>query len=547
MPSSSPSPTIRRVSPDRLLALAVLMTARRLVQRITFTLAGLLAAFVDASAGEPPAARAGRADPVAVASPAPPEAAEEAAAMSTAADAAPTAPADPPVTEPAPEKPRDYYVRARGYRIVPETDPPRYVRDAPKTGYSFLQSADWLDIGLEHRTRFEYRQNSFLRTPQKGKDYPFLLRTRLYLGVKDKLDPFRFVVELQDSRWENSQYPSTNREVNEFEPIQMYGELYFKDLLGADRPLYVRGGRMAFELLDRRLIANNEFRNTTNNFQGVRVRAGQETNDWFVDLLALQPINRLMYEFDETVEGQWFYGIVGSIQRWSDVATVQPYWLGLTQFDSETAPTEDDRFSIQTLGTRAYGIVGKTGWDWDVDLAYQFGSATDDRQQNAWASAYEVGYTVESWSWKPRFSGFFGFGSGDLSPNDDEANTFNALFGFNQPWSRNDYFSWDNAIMPKVRVEFRPHADVQVEAGYGAFWLASSKAPWARAQLSDPTGKSGSWLGNEYDVRIRYRLWKHIFFDTSYARFDPGTFPKNLGKGLSSNFVYFQVSLQPYE
>ena len=85
------------------------------------------------------------------------------------------------------------------------------------------------------------------------------------------------VVEYQDSRWENSQYPSTNREVNENEPIQMYGELHFKNALGEGQPLYIRGGRMAFELVDRRLIANNEFRNTTNNFQGVRIHLKADT------------------------------------------------------------------------------------------------------------------------------------------------------------------------------------------------------------------------------------------------------------------------------
>ena len=159
----------------------------------------------------------------------------------------------------------DYYVKPRGYRIIPETDPPRYVRNAAKTGFELLEDLDWLDLGLENRTRFEYRQNSFLRTPQEGWEYPFLLRTRLYVGVHDIIDPFRFAFEFQDSRWENSNYPNTNREVNEREPIQMYGEFHWKDALGDDKPVYIRGGRMAFELLDRRLVANNEFRNTSNN------------------------------------------------------------------------------------------------------------------------------------------------------------------------------------------------------------------------------------------------------------------------------------------
>lgn len=443
--------------------------------------------------------------------------------------------------------PRDYYVKPRGYRIIPESDPPRYVRNGAKTGLSILENATWLDLGIEHRMRYEYREDSFLRTPQNSVDNPFYLRSRLFVGVKDILDPFRMAIEFQDSRWENSKYKNTNREVNETELIQMYGELHFKDAYGKGKPIWIRGGRMAFELLDRRLVANNEFRNTSNNFQGVRAHAGTQTQQFEVDVLALQPINRLLYEFDEEVDNLWFYGAVGSVRRWSEYATIQPYWFGLTQGEAEeVAPTEDDTYSIQTIGIRNYGIIAKN-WDWDVDLAYQWGTWKKDLDQNAWASALEVGYTFLETPWTPRLSGFFGYGSGDRDPDDAENNNFNSLYGFNQPWSRNDYFSWDNSIQPKFRVELAPTPDLLIDAGFGAFWLASSRAPWSRAELSDSSGRSGNWLGTEYDIRARYRIFKRIFLEASYSRFNPGSFPTDLGKDESSNFFYMQVSLNPFE
>jgi hypothetical protein len=263
-------------------------------------------------------------------------------------------------------------------------------------------------------------------------------------------------------------------------------------------------------------------------------------------MLGMQPLDRLLYNFDKPVRGLWFYGLVGNWKRWSQYATIQPYWLGLTQNSSKKADDPDDTYSIQTTGVRSYGVVGQTGWDWDVDLAYQFGTWKKDQTQNAWASALEVGYTVEDWSWRPRFSGFFGYGSGDRNPNDSTNNSFNALYGFNQPWSRNDYFSWDNGIMPKARIEATPVKDLYVDLGYGAFWLASARAPWQRAELSDPTGRSGNWLGNEFDVRLRYRIWQRIQVEASYSRFNPGTFPKDQGKGLDSNFFYLQVTTSAF-
>jgi len=453
----------------------------------------------------------------------------------------------PAAAVPGQPAPRDYYVKPRGYRIIPETDPPRYVRNAAKTGVGFLKDATWLDIGLESRTRFEYRENSFLRTPQPNWDYPFLLRNRLFIGVHDIIDPFRFAVEFQDSRWENSNYENTNREVNEREPIQMYGELHFKNALGKDQPFWIRGGRMAFELNDRRLVANNEFRNTSNNFQGIRMHAGKQTQQWEADLIALQPINRLMYQFDQATHNLWFYGGTLSIRRWSEYTTIQPYWFGLTQgLDEEAAETEADTYSFQTTGLRNYGIIAKN-WDWDVNMVYQFGKNKKDLTQHAWAGDVEFGYTFLDSPWVPRVSGFFGYGSGDKDPNDDQNNNFNALYGFNQPWSRNDYFSWDNSIQPKFRVEAAPTPDFLIDAGFGAFWLASARAPWSRAELSNPNGTSGTWLGTEYDIRLRYRVFKRIYLEGSYSRFNPGSFPTDLGKSLPSNFFYMQVAVNPFE
>lgn len=469
--------------------------------------------------------------------PAPPEIEDDATGEPGPAARAPATTTVPPA--PASAVTRDYYVKPRGYRIIPDGPLPRYVRDAASTGIPVLDTAPWLDVGLDFRMRFEYRENSFLRTPQAGLDEPVLLRTRLFVGIKKLADPLRFAVELQDSRVENTIYPPTNREVNEYEPIQLYGELYFDDGFGTGSPIWARGGRMAFELVDRRLIAANEFRNTTNTFQGLRVHRGRETDEWDLDLLALQPLDRLLYQYDQPFDGLWLYGGAASWRRWSAIATIQPYWFGLTQQKTDEKPHGD--FSIQTTGVRAYGIVGRTGWDWDADVVYQWGDWVNGQRQNAGAFALELGYTVEGWSWLPRASAFFGYGTGDRDPNDNQNNSFNSLYGFNQPWSRNDYFSWDNAIMPKARLQITGVKDLLVDLGYGAFWLASATAAWQRAQLRDPTGQSGNFLGNEYDVRIRYWLFGRLQLECSYSYFDPGGFPTRLGKPLASNFFYVQL------
>jgi hypothetical protein len=66
---------------------------------------------------------------------------------------------------------------------------------------------------------------------------------------------------------------------------------------------------------------DNEFRNTTNNFLGYRVRFGKKQNDWDLDTFALQPLGTLEIPMGQNDEDTWFYGGVLSIRRWSEFIT----------------------------------------------------------------------------------------------------------------------------------------------------------------------------------------------------------------------------------
>lgn len=76
-----------------------------------------------------------------------------------------------------------YFQRARSYSTHPESDPPRYVRNLAKTEYEAFRNLDWLDAGIDHRTRYELR-NDDIRRNQVLTDHQFLLRTRAYIGIE---------------------------------------------------------------------------------------------------------------------------------------------------------------------------------------------------------------------------------------------------------------------------------------------------------------------------------------------------------------------------
>ena len=437
---------------------------------------------------------------------------------------------------------RSYYVDARSYGTRRETEPPRYVRNVGKLGIAGLEDYTWLDIGLDYRLRYEFRDHDLRRPPGTGLDQPVLLRTRLYLGVREAIDPVRFYVELEDANRYNSQFPRDNRDVNQFEPIQAIGELYFEDALGPDRPFSLRGGRMAFEFLDRRLIGRNDWRNTTNTFQGFRVTLGKESNDWQVDLLGLQPLERLLYDVDRPNTAQWFVAAIGNWRRWSDLITLQPYWLVLLQNDSKGGVPRQ----IQSPALRFYGVVPNSDFDYDVDGVLQFGDSGDQRHR-ALGLTTEVGYTWMDNAWRPRLSLFYGYGSGDENPNDNVNQRFERFFGFARPWSADDYMEWSNISTPKIRLEARPHERVRMDTGWSAYWLASRTDLWRNANLRDPTGQSGDFMGHEFDIRALIAINPRIAANVGYAHFFTGDFPRNLGKGRDSDFFYVEIAINAFE
>jgi hypothetical protein len=441
------------------------------------------------------------------------------------------------------KKSTSYYRPSNSYATNPESDPPRYVRRLSETGIEAFKDINWLDIGFEFRTRYEMRHDDFRRV-EAGFDNPFFLRSRAYLGIREILDPFRFAVEFQDSRVYNNRFPTTDQENNPYDLIQGYGELNFKNALGQDdrkqsRPVRFRAGRMAYEALDRRFIGRNEWRNTTNTFEGFRLNLGREANDWEIDTWGYQPVRRLQTKFDEANDHLWFFGSIGHWRKWSDIITLQPYYMGQKQTADPNGHTATNRLDreIHMPGIRAYGLIGTTGLDFDVNFSYQFGTNGTERQ-DAYGYTTEVGHKFKH-PWKPRLSGFYGYATGDRHPDDGVNNRFDRFFGFARPWSSDHYVIYENIKHPRVRFDFQPAQKLGIEASYAWFWLASStdrlfdtfdgnisvvKDPGFNR---DKTGRSGDYVGSGVELRVRYQIDPRINTVIGYSHFIAGEFIQN--------------------
>src|SRR5204863_364356 len=70
------------------------------------------------------------------------------------------------IKEAANAEPPTYYVPVRSYGLARESEPPRYVRQMNKTWLNDTEAfkgVDWVDLGLEYRLRYEYRDNDYRR------------------------------------------------------------------------------------------------------------------------------------------------------------------------------------------------------------------------------------------------------------------------------------------------------------------------------------------------------------------------------------------------
>lgn len=443
-----------------------------------------------------------------------------------------------------PDTPRDWYVPSRAASTKRKSDPVEYLRPvnelAEELGVDLDEDFSWLDFGIQQRTRFEHRDD-FYRADLETDDR-FLLRTRGYVGVRKILDPLRLGFEFQDSRQFQSRLSTIASSVDEADVLQAFGELHFADAAGKGQPLSFRMGRMSFDVIDRRLVTRNGFGNTTNSFDGFRLRIGETRSPWELDVFAMQPVERRSVARDRTDEERWLYGTTGHWRRWSPWLTLEPFYFIL---DEDHKPRDAADREIHTLGVHGYGLIGESGFDYDVNATFQFGS-DGDRTHRAFATHAELGYTFDH-KWKPRVAAWVNYASGDRDPDDNVSGRFDKMFGSSHTfYSHSDLFTWQNTINPAVRLSARPTSALRLDAFYRAYWLASDTDAWVRADRLDPTGDSGRFVGHEIDLRARWKLTRHLELDVGYSHFMPGAFASNTGPFADdSDFFYVGTVLRP--
>jgi len=146
-----------------------------------------------------------------------------------------------------------------------------HAEDAKPAPYS-LQAAigdpDALTVTGSARIRYEAIGNQFRPGLDRNSDAVLLQAT---LAAEYRAGPVRIGAELDDSRvyFAGPGSSVSTSEVNTLEPVQAYLALDLGSALGKGANASRKAGRFTRDLGSRRLVARNNFRNTTNALTGI--------------------------------------------------------------------------------------------------------------------------------------------------------------------------------------------------------------------------------------------------------------------------------------
>ena len=421
----------------------------------------------------------------------------------------------------------------------------RYLKTAMKL-------PDWVDLGIENRTRFESYDHPW-RTSQSigngGSDPQIALRSRLRVGLGGN-GPLRFLFEGQDARAyldrERGDFRDTTT-VNEYDILQLLGSLTLDNVGGSGLRTDLHFGRMTMDFGRRRLIARNDFRNTSNSFDGAHWQIGQDKT-WRVRAFFVEPVIRDDVNRDVQNNKSLFWGTYLE-SRHIPWLQLDAYYLGLN--DRRVADVTDHR-TYSTFGIRLYKDPAQGQIDYELESAWQTGTrgVTD---HFAHFQHLDLGYMFDV-PWSPRFLIHYDYASGDRKLGDGQDGGFDTLFGARRfeymPTGTFGPFFRTNLSSPGWRMIVTPAKGWTIQLKQRFWYLAQNKDSFGSSGLRDSTGGSGNDIGHDVELRVQWAVSKNLDFDAGYDHWFKGSYfdrlptSANLPAGGNKDTDYFYLQLR---
>ena len=233
--------------------------------------------------------------------------------------------------------------------------------------------------------------------------------------------------------------------------------------------------------------------------------------------------------------------------RGSPNQTVDLYYLGLLESDPLARGRDGvlGDFAVHTLGTRWQG--SRENWLWEIETAYQFGHQSN-LTRNAGMATGGLGRAFPKWWARPELWFYYDYASGTQNPGDGYA-TFNQLFPLGHKYfGYMDIVGRQNILDPNVVMKFYPSKRVNFLLWYHHFNLASARDSLYNAAgapiRTDPTGRAGTYVGDELDIAINLILNPHADWQFGASHFWAGPYVQrtatNPAQAQDGSFFYTQ-------
>lgn len=311
--------------------------------------------------------------------------------------------------------------------------------------------------------------------------------------------------------------------------------------LDADASLTLRPGRQMLQFGRQRLVSPLPWGNSLRTWDGVSAILHSE--NWTVSGFWTQFVPVQKYDFNDPDAQTEFFGVNASGKDAVADLDLELYFYGLNKedpvmFNGTEGP--EDRY---TAGGRVNGELADTGFEIDLEGAYQFGEVGAGDIQ-AYMVAAELAHRLEGAPFSPRVWVGFDYASGDDSPGGD-VGTFNQLFplghayfGFIDTVGRQNVIDWSTGL------SVQPSKKATVGLAGHLFYLADDADALYNAggAAIRPGGVSDSHeVGAEIDLTLQYQFDRHLTGVFGYSHFFPGTMLKDSGPAQDVDFFYLMA------
>lgn len=419
---------------------------------------------------------------------------------------------------------------------------PSMARAEPPTLHGAPGNPEDLKVSASVRVRYEALDGQS-RVGLNPTDEQLAIRTTLFAEYGG--GPIKVGGELYDSRVYLAERGSalSSNDVNTFELVQAYLRADLSNPLGAGSKGSIQTGRFTLNLGSRRLVAADDYRNSTNGYTGLRadlaVRDGTAATLIFVLPQVRLPDDQPSLLDNRTKLDRESF----DLQLWGGLITrprtifggiAELSYFRLQESDGQLRPTRNR--NLHSVGMRTIRDPKPGQWDFEAEGIYQFGTVRSGLAAAApvldVAASFvhaDLGYSFTG-PRRVRLSVEYDRASGDGAGK--SFGRFDTLFGMRRadlaPAGIYAQIGRANISTPGIRIEAAPTPRLDGFAVYRAMWLADRRDAFSTTGVRDASGNSGRFAGHQIEGRLRYWLVpKFLRAELNAAYLAKGRFLKN--------------------